>query len=491
MNPPRERMGSTLLLAYASTGVSQVVNQTFFFILLKYIPIEGVGLYSLAVAIATIFTYVMDLGLPPFLVGELSKHRYQLKTVLGAVLLLRLPVLLLGVATAAVWVAVGHPSKTEFSTLSLVTLTYIVQMLDGGIVPWFQATQRQNTANLLAMIVPLARLGCILCVLSFDTSMTLNQVVWISLLAQIVGSCCLLGTAWWKQTSSLSNGEAGSVRQLMQRFRSRGPGLAVMYSVNILQARLDWILVSVLISDVALAGYSVANKVIEMAMLVAAIWARTSFPWLSQTDLQDNVTRTKLTFLRRLFILSTGLSGVILFFWSQPLLAAFFGSKFADAYLSLAILTMATAVFMQNQYFLYELLSFGLEKIYTRVILAASIVQVALNVFLLPRIGVKGAALALVLTGVLIHAGQMALLISKGQLRVSEVVRMNLFGIIIIGGLLTAWTLRVTPLLGTVLLTPLTMLLGFALLFSLDDRTYFAACYSWMRHAIGLGRSTP
>ena len=84
MSAPRERMASTLLLAYASSGVSQLANQGFFFILLRYAAIESVGIYSWAIAVATIYTYVMDLGLSPFLVRELSSCQYRLKTVLLA-----------------------------------------------------------------------------------------------------------------------------------------------------------------------------------------------------------------------------------------------------------------------------------------------------------------------------------------------------------------------------------------------------------------------
>jgi len=416
MSKPRERMASTLLLAYASTGVSQVANQVFFFILLRYLPVESVGIYSWVVAVATIYTYVMDLGLASFLVGELSNRAYRLRTLLQAVLLLRAPVLLLGGLLLAVWAAVSEPSALELWALGMVTLTYVVQMVDGAVVPWFQAAHRQNAANLLSLFVPLARMACIVALLAAGRAMTLTQVAWISLLTQVAGTIILVYAARRNQAAMPAPLESGTVRQLLSNFRQRGPGLAIMYCLNVLQARLDWILVSVLVSHVALASYSVANKVIEMAMLMASIWARTSFPWLSRSDAQSPAVQRQLGFLRRLFLISAGLCAIVLFFGSPLLIELLFGSKYAEARTPLALLTLATAIFMQNQYFLYDLLSSGLEKTYTMIIAAVSTGQMLLNFWLLPRIGVEGAALALVITGVAMHAVQVAILMQAGKL---------------------------------------------------------------------------
>jgi len=488
MSAPRERMASTLLLAYASSGVSQLANQGFFFILLRYAAIESVGIYSWAIAVATIYTYVMDLGLSPFLVRELSSCQYRLKTVLLATLVLRAPVLLLGGGALAVWAILRPTGSAELWTLGLVLLAYIVQMVDGGLVPWFQARHRQNAANLLALVVPLGRLASVVAVLLLYKEVTLAQVVWISLLTQVAGTCCLILGARRCQArlpAATDNGPAeGSVRQLLRNFRARGPGLAVMYSLNVLQARLDWILVSALISHVALASYSVANKVVEMAMLVAAIWARTSFPWLSRAG-QDTGLQQQLGFLRRLFIISCGFTGIMLFFWSPPLLEMFFGTKYVDARVSLGLLTMATAFFMLNQYFLYDLLSLGLEKSYTLIIAAVSLGQVAINVILLPRIGVEGAALALMVTGVLMHAGQMLLLVRAGQLVLREVVRMEVFIITLAGGLAAAWVFHVSVLPGTASMFGLAAVLGLTLILQPGDKERLSALWRQARQLLG------
>lgn len=479
MNKSRERMGSTLLLAYASTGLSQVANQGFFFILLRYLPVESVGIYSWAVAVATIYTYIMDLGLSSFLVGELTQNTYRLRTLLQAVLLLRLPVLALGGLLLAGWAALSEPSRPELTALGLLTLTYVMQMIDGAVVPWFQAARRQNAANLLALVVPLGRLACIVGLLAATRTMTLAQVVWISLLTQVAGTLVLVFAA--RRSQGPAPVESGGVRQLLSHFRQRGPGLALMYCLNVLQARLDWILVAALVSHVALASYSVANKVIEVAMLMAAIWARTSFPWLTRSDAQSPEVQHQLGVLRRLFIVSTGLCTVVLFFGAPILIELFFGSKYAETRVPLALLTLATAIFMQNQYFLYDLLSSGLEKTYTTIIVAASLGQVLLNCWLLPRIGVVGAALTLVITGVAMHAGQVALLVRAGKLGCDEVVRMEAFALALTGGLAVAWWLDASRLAAGVALLACAGFFGLRVILNASDRAHLAERWNQVR----------
>jgi O-antigen/teichoic acid export membrane protein len=469
--PIRERMGLTLLVAYVSTGLSQLASQAFFFLILRFLPVEGVGLYSWAIAIATIYAYVLDLGLAIFLVGELSGTRYTLKVVLQFILWMRLPLVVLGGAGLAGWVAWSHPSAEEYWTLTLVGGMYVVQLIDLGLAPWFQVHQRQNVVNVVALIVPLGRLLGIGLPLLVGARLHLSAVVGISLATQLAATACLLGLAMRDRRVLEASGESGAgLRELLRRFWARGPRLTVMYSLNILQARLDWLLVSALISRVALANYSLANKVVELTMLLAGVWARTSFPWLSRADADEPHLQRRLVLLRRLFVVSSGLLGVGLYFWSPLVVEFFFGNKYAEANGSLRLMTLATVVFMLNQYLFYVLLAVKQEKAYTWLILIGALLQVGVDVVLLPRIGIIGAAWGMIVMAGAMHLGQLVLLRRCGVLSAGEIVRWETFIVVLVGvSALVSWG-GAGPIIGTLAVGVLAAITGAFLVLDRMDR---------------------
>lgn len=472
MTLARERMGWTLLVAYFSTGAGQVASQLFFFLILRYLSVEGVGLYSWAIAIATIYAYIMDFGLGIFLVGELSKTVYGLKSVIRLVLWARLPLVVIGIIGLEGWARLAHPSIKEYWTLALVTLTSVIQLIDIGLISWFQVRQRQNLVNMVTLVSPLGRLAGLALFLIMGRPMSLRLVVVVSLAAQVLGTACLLYMAGREARNDQESPAAlgGELRQLVRRYWERGPLLAMMYSFNILQARLDWILVSVLVTRVALANYSLANKVIELAILVAAVCARTSFPWFSRSDGNELHLRERLALLRRLFVVSCGFFGVGLFFWSWPLVRLFFGDKYATAETAIRLMTLATVVFMLNQYLLYVVLTHKLEKIYTYLIVLSTGLQVVVDLILLPRIGIAGAAVGMLVMAAGIHVGQLLLLQRHQALTNGEIFRMETFVLGSIGGLAAAWAGGVGPLVGTGAAVLLAGVLGLFIVLGSHDR---------------------
>jgi O-antigen/teichoic acid export membrane protein len=479
MTAVRERMGWTLLVAYLSTGAGQLASQLFFFLVLRYLSLEGVGLYSWAIAISTIYAYIMDFGLGVFLVGELSKTGYGLKSVVRLVLCARLPLVAIGIIGLEGWARLTHPSFNEYWTLALVTLTSVIQLIDLGLISWFQVRQRQNLVNIVTLVTPLGRLMGIALLLVMGQPMSLHLVVGVSLAAQVMGTVSLFYMAGReargdKEAPSVLG---GGLRQLFRRYWERGPLLAMMYSFNILQARLDWILVSVLVSRVALANYSLANKVIEVAMLVAAVCARTSFPWFSRDHENDPQLRERLALLRRLFFVSCGFFGIGLFFWSWPLMRLFFGDKYATAETAIRLMTLATAVFMLNQYLLYVVLAHKLEKIYTYLIILATGLQVVVDLILLPRIGIVGAAVGMLVVAAGMHVGQLVLLKHHQALTTGEIFRLEAFLLGSIGGLAAAWAAGVGPMLGTGAAALLVGVLGLFIVLGSNDREQV---WGWM-----------
>jgi O-antigen/teichoic acid export membrane protein len=269
--------------------------------------------------------------------------------------------------------------------------------------------------------------------------------------------------------------------ELLGGFMKRGVHLTLMYALIAAQSRLDWILVSLFLSKEALANYALANKIVEVAMLLAAIWAKTSFPWVSHTGSGRAEMEPSLALLRRLFPVMAMVAAVVASFWAIPAIGLLFGSKYAQAELPIRLMTPLLGIFMANQYIFYTVLAGKLEKQYIWVVGLSTGLQFVLNLWLLPVIGIAGAAIGMLAMGLSLHAGQIVLLVRKGALGANEVTRQEVFLGLVTVSLGLFGYFRAGAVVGTVL--SLALLAGLAwgvLLRKGDTRTLGA----WMLRRI-------
>jgi O-antigen/teichoic acid export membrane protein len=466
----RETIGSTLLFAYASTGLTLVANQAYVFLIFRCLPIESVGLYSWAIAVATIYVYAMDFGLPAFLMGELSERRYRLRAVIQVILITRTPVLVLGVAGLIAWISLYHPTRAESLAMGLVTTSYTIQLVDGGLAPWLQLRLQQNALNAIGVVLPLARLLGIIVPLGLRREFDLTYVGLVMVATQVASTASFVIYAARDARHTLPAPATNGALLMLRHFRQRGPRLGVMYILMGLQARLDWLMVSALVSRVALANYSLANRVIEFGMLLAGVLARTSFPWHSRADADNAPLGARLAIMQRLFAWFSALLGVGLFFWVPPLIQLFFGGRYAGAASATRLMTLATPVFMLNQYLFYILLVRRREHSYTYLILAATVLQVGVNLALLPRLGIAGAAVGMLVMGVSLHGGQLVLLVRDKALQLAEAFRLEAFVFGSAAVVAALWLADVGPAIGTFAGLAAVGALGMALMMERGDR---------------------
>ena len=341
MLPFRERIGLTLLVAYLSVGLSQVATQIFFLLVFQLLPVEAVGVYTLAIAVATIYAYVMDLGLTTFLVGELSQHSYRLATVVWAVVIVRLPVAVLGGLGIQLWALLARPAFAEYQIMVLVALSYFLQLLELSVISWLQVQQQQIAVNVLSVVMPTGRLLGMLFLYFGKYEATVSYVGWLVFLTQCLSVLYFLFVALSRSPAVLKGSTRlqDELRQLLLGFWQRGRKLTVMYAFVALRARAYWLLVSALLSEGALANYSLGNKVLELAMLLAGVGARTTFPWLSRTDAGDSFLGSRLALIRRGFVLLSVIVCIGLFYWSPVLITMLLGNKYEEADLVVKMLT--------------------------------------------------------------------------------------------------------------------------------------------------------
>jgi len=196
--------------------------------------------------------------------------------------------------------------------------------------------------------------------------------------------------------------------RLLRELLPNGVRLAASGTVSSLTARLDLLLVFLLASEAAAGQYSIALTVSGLAGSAAAAITYATFPQLAYSDqerwgaLSDRVVQATLA--------TSAVGAGCLAAGAPILIPLLFGTEFSAA-VGPTLILLAGAILASLQWALGRITSArGHPEIALRAYTASLVVMCGADVLLIPRLGIEGAAFAVVLSalaGVLVTSRRM------------------------------------------------------------------------------------
>jgi O-antigen/teichoic acid export membrane protein len=175
--------------------------------------------------------------------------------------------------------------------------------------------------------------------------------------------------------------------------------------LSLLYFRGDALLLRLLAGEAQLGSYSAAFRLFEGSMLVPAVLLMAVFPALARAQAEPARQRRWEARLLALLLSAGLLIGGVLFLLRGPIIGALFGSGFARAVPSLALLALAVPLLYVNYGLTHFLVARDLGR--KNLLLSAAMLAVNLtaNLIAIPRAGGPGAALATLITELALTAG--------------------------------------------------------------------------------------
>jgi O-antigen/teichoic acid export membrane protein len=175
--------------------------------------------------------------------------------------------------------------------------------------------------------------------------------------------------------------------------------------LSLVYFKVDTLFLHALTGDAELGAYGAAYKLFEGALLLPVVLLSVTFPLLARTH-GDATAQRRLE--RQLAALLFGLGlcvGAVCFFARAPLIERVFGDDFRRAEASLAVLGIGLPVLYLNFGLTHFLVARDMERTTTFLALMMLVLNVALDLTLIPQGGGAGAAWATVLSELALTAG--------------------------------------------------------------------------------------
>ncbi len=354
----------------------------------RYLGPHDFGQLSYALAIAGLCSMLVDLALEGVVVSALLARPAHAPTILGSAFWLRVMGGTIGMLVVAAGAWIARPDEPAIVAMAIVVALSFVAIPFHVIEFWYQSKLESRApvvARSIAFVVfTILRIGCILAelpVVAFAWLVAIEGVLAASALVLVFGQSGqrLSGFRW-------SASEAGTL------LRQAAP-LIIAGIATIALMRVDQVIAGIILGDRAVGIYAAATRLTETLALCAAAIASSLLPAVIELR-RNNAERYRFE-LERIFAWMLALSIAVALpvsLASPWIIGILYGARFEGAETVLAIHVWSCAFTFVGSVIASRLLADGLNGYALMRTVAALVMNLALNLLLIPRFGLAGAA---------------------------------------------------------------------------------------------------
>ena len=360
----------------------------------RYLGPQQFGTLNYAMALAGLFTAFATLGLDGLIVRNVVQDPSSRDTVLGTALTLRLAAGLVTITLiqGVAWLVRPDEATTRL-VVALVSVGIVARAID-VLKPWFESQVRskytviaQNTAFVVVAVVRLILILTEAPLAAFALAMTVDVLLakllmWL-FYVQTGGTPCKLHFEFHKAKKLLNEGWPLILS-----------GLAVT-----IYMRIDQIMLGSMLSDEAVGIYAAALRVSEIWYFVPMTIVASVMPNITAMQ-YSSPERYRYRFQQLFALLSASSYAVVIIviLTAGTVMSVLYGDSYAGAENVLVLHIFASIFVALGLVSGRWLLNQGLTKISLLRTTVGAVVNVGLNLVLIPRNGVIGAAMATVIS---------------------------------------------------------------------------------------------
>jgi O-antigen/teichoic acid export membrane protein len=386
----------------ASSAVSLVINTALAIYAIRTFSVEEYGHFAIALALIGIFGLLSETGISTVAFRSMSTDQAGEAKYLGLALVCEL-VTSLAVAPLMVPVGLllGYPSEV----IVLLGVGAVYLFFQGFLAAFdapFRARRVLVFPSVLLAVQAAITGGTGVALISSGAGPTgLVTAMGLGFATAAVAAYVLV-----KARLKIPIVLSGTIRKVPSFLGTALP-IAATGGIAIVYERVDLLLVSKLDSTSAAAIYGVVLTALAISAILPSVIAPAFFPLLA-AGLEEAREQARESFflLWRLFLLLSVPLALFLVFGSHDLVTAVLGDRYEDAGTPLAIFGGCIVLGFLNYLLWYALLAAYRERRRLLILVISLALNVGLNLVLIPPYGPTGAAVALLVSDVLIVAWQ-------------------------------------------------------------------------------------
>lgn len=392
MNAARNIAKNTSLLLTA-----QVLNfvLAFFYTVYyaNYLGAAGFGMISTALALAGILTIFTDLGLTSLTVRDVARDKSLASRYLGNITVIKLIFSIITLLATFVIVYLFFNDPTSATVIYIMTIALILGVISGTFGSVFQAYEKMEYISVTIVLNAILMLIGIYLAIYYNANILAFAMVY--LIINFIILICNIAICLWRFVVPKFEVDLKFWKSLI--FESYP--LAISSIFAIIAFKVDIILLSYISGDAATGFYSAAYKLLEALMFIPSVYATAIVPVFSKfhIDSRESLQFSYYKSFKYLSILGIPIAvGTTLL--ANEIILLIFKSGFIEAVPVLQILIWAVPIIFVSYVLGVSIMSINRQHESVRITFIAMVLNVILNLILIPIYGYIGAAIVTVIT---------------------------------------------------------------------------------------------
>ncbi len=381
--------------------VSQIITSACAFIwtiiIARYLGVANYGIVSFAISFTGLLGIIMDLGMSTYVVREIAKHKDQLDKYMNNIFLFKfiLAIALFFISGILLYL-LGYSSLTILITL-LFTIELILMSMVTFIVAIFQSFEKLKYQSIGAIINSIFLLIGILVTISLDYG-----IIFIAI-SYIVGYIFYFGYMFYNYVKNFGFPSFELDLSFIKSVVINAIPFGLTNFFYTIYFSIDIVMLSYLTGDYATGLYKSAYNIINVFSTFFVVYQSVVFPVMSKF-FEESHSLIKVSYelsVKYLLLIIIPLS-VGIFFYARPLVDLIYRNQYSLASTPVQILIWTVLFLFVNGAASVLLNAIDKEKTVTKIYIIAAVFNVCLNMVLIPAYNYDGAAIATVLSEILI-----------------------------------------------------------------------------------------
>lgn len=436
------RIGNRFRAEFLAQAIHAGCGALTVIVLARLLDPDSYGLLFLTIAVVEIAKMFAKLGIPESAARYVAEYKEENTTQLPHILRTSFILLLVLVSIVSGLMIVGHQfiaetiGEPELAPFLLVGVIYLVfNVLSGYARSILQAFESIKIAAIVKSIQGLGKLvfAVGLVVVGLGALGGLGGYALKAFFAAVFG-LTVIYLWYYRRFEAAAKMEPG----LKRRMAEYSIPLTMTQAAKQLDSRVDTLLVGFFLNPAAVSFYAVSTQVIGFIQTPASALGFTISPTLGAEKAAENVEGAarlyETSFVHSLLLYTPAAAGLVLV--AEPLIELVFGPEYIDAVPVLQVLGVYAILSA-----IMNITSHGLDflgRARARAIVRGitALLNVGLNVVLIPRIGVVGAAVATVITYSLYTVASVYIIHQEFNLRSFYLLK-NIVLIVLVTGMMS------------------------------------------------------
>jgi O-antigen/teichoic acid export membrane protein len=359
----------------------------------RYLGVEGFGILSLALSLTGIFGVFTDLGLTTLTAREVSRNKSLANKYIANTFLIKILLALLTFGLIALVVYIlGYPETTK-NVVYLLTFSVIFGAFTGIFNSIFQAFEKMEYMSINIILNAVLMLTGVLTVIYYGLGiLAMSSVYFFSGLITLLFTFFIyswkffipkihLDLKFWKPTIKEAS------------FFGISSILVVIYFY------IDSVMLSIMVGNTAVGIYNAAYRLVLVLVFIPSILVTAIFPLMSQ-HFESSKNLLKLEYeksVKYLFIVSTFIFIYGLIF-ADKIILIMYGESYSTSIAALQALIFVVPIIFLTYLFGNILGAVNKQRVVTIVACSNALLNVVLNLILIPKFSYIGASIATVAT---------------------------------------------------------------------------------------------